>query len=88
MKIFKYSIPVDGISTIAMQKDASILKARYYAGNVDIWALVDPEAELETVTFHTYGTGHQIDNPEALQYINTVFLDHIGLVFHVFKVLS
>ena len=88
-KIFKYSISIDALSKIQMHKDAEILRtARYHESNsqqIKIWAIVNPDAELEEVTIRIHGTGHLMSDDEALQYIDTVFVNR--LVFHVFKVL-
>lgn len=54
-----------------------------------VWALVDPDVEIETRYFEVYGTGHPIpDDGKFRNYIGTCQFMQGCLVFHVFEVLQ
>ena len=52
-----------------------------------IWALVDPDAEVELVQFEVFPTGYEIrdDLLAAIDYVGTFQVFRGRLVFHVFK---
>ena len=51
-----------------------------------VWALVDPDIKLtKERQFRITGTGHTILESN-LHFINTVFLDNINQVYHIFEV--
>ena len=48
-----------------------------------LWALVDPDAPMESRRIRTYGTGGRV--PDNLEWLGTFQLDGGGLVFHAFE---
>ena len=55
-----------------------------------IWAIVDPEAEVEDRHFELYGTGHTIDDNTWIKrkYIGTYQYQKGEFVGHVFETLN
>ena len=84
--VYKYDLFPNDYATLKLPKGYKILSFQAQKLSVCIWALVDPEAELEEVKFRLCGTGHAISE-ENLEYIGTTQKD-IGitrLVWHLFK---
>ena len=80
--IWKFPVPpTDEGSILEMPQGAEI---QVQGGGVQLWALVDPEADSETRIFRTYGTGHPIDH-EPGRLVGTYQLNGGGLIFHVFE---
>lgn len=75
---------------INMPKGADILTIQEQKEKCFIWALVDPQNELEERFFELYGTGVDIPCDMGIDryYINTVQFDGGDLVFHLFERLS
>jgi hypothetical protein len=70
--------------TVDMPKDAQILAIQAQNDEPQMWALVDPQAEMCKRTFNVYGTGTNVpDNPGV--YRGTFQLSGGALVFHVFE---
>lgn len=83
--IWKFPVPpTDEASILEMPQGAEILDIQVQGGGVQLWALVDPEADFETRIFRTYGTGHPIDH-EPGRHVATYQLNGGGLIFHVFE---
>ncbi len=80
--IWKYMVGADDFS-VEMPKGARVLDVQLQGELVQMWALVDPDAEVVTRNFVTYGTGHPITNPDELLYIGTFQVN--WLVFHLFE---
>jgi hypothetical protein len=81
--VWKFSMPSRG--PIRMPKGAEILAVQTQHNEPQLWAKVDPHAELEDRYFEVVGTGHPIIEPKA-QYVGTFQLSSGDLVFHVFEV--
>lgn len=90
-RVYKYSIEIDGYTSINMPIGAEILSVGYqpHCGEdfIQIWALTetDPNINLEKRKFRVAGTGHDIDEPN-LTYIGLVSIQNGRLVFHVFEI--
>lgn len=90
-RIYKYPFPVAGRVTMKLPINAILLHVsaqpplepdpRYQTAC--LWALVDPESPVENRTFHIYGTGHDISQPELLSFVGTWQMGH--LVWHLFE---
>lgn len=81
-RIWKYTLTP--ICELDIPKGAKVLSVEVQHGKPRIWILVDTDAEMESRTFCSYGTGHDIpDDPGA--YIGTLQLKEGTLVFHVFE---
>jgi len=86
--VYKYSIHIDDIIELSLPVGAEILKADIQHNKLCLWVLIDPnESNNTTRKLCIAGTGHQIDAPKSsLTYINTFFMEDLGLVFHCFEV--
>jgi hypothetical protein len=75
--------------TLQMPKGAEILTIQTDQKNnhPTIWAIVDPEAEVEDRHFELYGTGHTIDDNMWIKrkYIGTYQYQKGEFVGHVFE---
>ncbi|MGJ8680497.1 DUF7352 domain-containing protein [Paraglaciecola sp.] len=69
---------------IEIPKGAEILSVAEQNNEICLWALVDPNAELEAREFHVFGTGHNI-TIKGFDFIGTALLENGSLVFHVFE---
>lgn len=81
--IFKYPLDLEGRQIVLLPEGAKILHANMQQGKPYLWAIVDTDKEDESRAIRIYGTGHQIQQPEKLVFINTI-LDH-QFVWHVFE---
>lgn len=81
-----YKFPLhEPTSSVVIPKGARILTVATQHGVPTFWALVEPQAELETRVFVAYGTGHTLPDDPG-EYIGTAHdVDGSGLVFHVFE---
>ena len=84
--IWKFEVPQKSKFQLQMPAGAKILSLQAQGGIGQIWAMVDPDAQLETRAFHQYGTGHEIKDAEALTFLGTYQMESGNLVFHVFEV--
>lgn len=86
MRIFKYKLEVGDKMHIDMPSGAEVLAVQVQYDTVCIWALVDPDRPTQTRTFRVFGTGHEMPQSEALNYIGTFQLLDGQFVGHVFEV--
>lgn len=83
--IWKYKLNQYLKLAIQMPKNANIICAKHFQGDICIWAEVDipyEEDKLETRYFSIYGTGQNI-NLDNSKYIGTVFENN--LVWHIYE---
>ena len=84
MRIYKYPLVIKCSQEIALPEGAKILTFQMQDRSPFIWALVDPDASLESRTFRVVGTGHELW-PDEGSY------DHVGtvqqgpFVWHLFE---
>jgi len=91
--IWKFSTLPDNsfkeVFTLRMPKGSEILTLQSDQKNnvPTIWALVEPDAELEDRTFELYGTGHPIhyDMGVERKYIGTYQYQRGEFVGHLFE---
>lgn len=84
--VWKYKLESGDPHSIEMPAGAQILTVQVQMGDPVIWALVDPDAEIETRNFRTFGTGHSIGvDVNKLVYIGTWQIFNGTLVFHLFE---
>ena len=92
--VYKYKLSMDDEADVEMPKGARILHIAWQdaghqdvlrrpAGSIQIWAMVDSDAEMEIRRFNVRGTGHPCVGIHADDYISTVFVR--DLVFHIFE---
>jgi hypothetical protein len=88
MKIWKYQIGThvvtDSTIEVEMPKGAKILHAQTQREIPCVWALVDPDANLETRYFYIVGTGD--DMPSDGRYVGTVSQQDGVYIWHIFEV--
>lgn len=82
MKIFKYTIPLEGcIHNIPA--GAKFLSCQLQRNQVVVWYFVNPDNYILPVKFTTVGTGNEV--PEQLNHFNFLESVQFGpLVIHVF----
>ena len=80
--IWKYTL--SPAILIKIPKGAQLLSVAEQNNNICMWALVDPNADLEVREFHIFGTGHDI-TIKNLDFVGTALLDNGSLVSHVFE---
>lgn len=83
-RIWKYQVIPERAISIEMPLGAQVLTVQAQRDEINVWALVDPEAPRVWRRFRLIGTGHIIQDG-ALQYIGTFQLDCGALVFHLFE---
>jgi len=82
--IWKFPLAIMDAQRIAMPEGAEILSVQVQHREPCLWAKVNPDAPPEMRYVRTYGTGHPIDESEAVSFIGTYQLNGGNLVFHVF----
>ena len=85
MKIYKYPLVRTAEQIIQMPRGAKPLAVQMQGEAPCIWALVEPEEQLERRLVWIFGTGHEIPSIiQKMQYLGT-FQEMRGmLVWHVF----
>jgi hypothetical protein len=71
---------VDG--PVQLPIGAVVIATQYQRGELCIWAIVDPAAEMEDRQIHIIGTGKPI--PDGVEYVGTVQDNSGYYVWHVF----
>ena len=91
MVIWKFSLPIVDRQTVTMPKDANILSVQQQSGILQMWAIVEPDAEREPRVIEIVGTGNPMpdvtDEGLARCHIATVQTCQGRLVWHVFELL-
>lgn len=62
-KIYKYTLPVQEKHVIDLPKSAIIIRVEDVDGMFYLWAIVNPEAEMEKRHLEFYKTGQTIETP-------------------------
>ena len=84
--IWKFPLDLKDVNHIYMPKDAKILSVQVQRGIPCVWAMVNPDAPVETRAFLTIGTGAKMPIGTKLTYISTYQYERDGvLVFHIFE---
>lgn len=81
--ILKFPLSGDLCDLIEMPKRAMPLSVQVQDGQIYLWALCDPEGEVEKRLFVTVGTGRSI-NLKTGNYVGTVQTSGGSFVWHVF----
>jgi hypothetical protein len=88
-KVFKYPLPLDEIGWFRLRLPAGALILAFQAqrGTPTIWALVDPDAELQTRTFFLSATGQQLpeERSSSLLYVGTIQQGGGVFIWHLFE---
>jgi len=91
MVIWKFPLAVCDLQTVEMPIGAQILSVHDQAGGLQMWAIVNPDADRQLRTIEIAGTGNPI--PDVLitghrrRHIATVQTRGGSLVWHVFEIL-
>lgn len=85
-RIFKYDLKIADYQEIKMPIGAEVLSVQLQDGDLKIWAIVDPEKEVEVRHFEIYGTGHELSNNGPRKFLGTVQQNtYMCMVWHVFE---
>lgn len=86
MTIWKWTIPVTDEWEVEMPVGAQVIAADAETmDRIDLWAIVDPDADTETRHFIIHGTGHPLHEDATKD--THVATTRIGpLAWHVFDV--
>jgi hypothetical protein len=83
-RVFKYTLKMEQRQTVSMPADSTLLSVQVQRGVVCIWAIVNPDPELDEVprSFEIVGTGHEVPSPS--KFIGTVQIGEF--VWHIFEI--
>lgn len=89
--IWKFSLQVTDRQTVTMPVGANILSVQDQSGGLQMWAIVNPDAEREQRVIEIVGTGNpmpDVDKEDLARFhIATVQVRGGALVWHVFELL-
>lgn len=81
--VWKFGLRITDQQEIEIPFPHRFLKARWEdRGGAQLWAEVDPDGPKVTRQIVIHGTGHPVEET-SLEYLDTVFDDHLGLVWHI-----
>lgn len=88
-RIYRYHLGIDDRPDARLPIGARVLSvaaaraegSRY----LELWALVDPDADSEDRYFRIFGTGHPVDEDFLGRFIGTVSMAGGALIWHVFE---
>lgn len=86
-----YSYPVHtGKFTLELPAGAEVLRASFVPASheVVLWAAVDSDAAAERRRFILVRTGDPVGQAKDLRYIDTIFMNAVGIVMHLFEVIQ
>lgn len=87
--IWKFNVKITDSQEIEMPKGAKVLTVQMLAGHINLWAIVDTDAEKVKRTFHVYGTGNPLPEIDLMRqtrsYVGTVQQAEF-YVWHVFEI--
>ncbi len=88
LTVYKYNISMEKDNfSIDMPKNAKILTVQEQHGDAQMWALVNPNAKIETRNFRVAGTGHPINEGlNSLEYLGTFQFHNGDFIGHVFEI--
>jgi hypothetical protein len=91
MVIWKFALQVTDRQKVTMPAGSNILTVQEQAGGLQLWAIVDPDAEREERLIEIVGTGNTMVDIEkedlARFHIATVQVHGGAVVWHVFELL-
>ena len=89
--IWKYGLPIVDRQTVTMPVGAEILGVQEKAGGLQLWAVVNPDAQREQRVIEIVGTGNPMADviTEGLARHHLATVQTVGglLVWHVFELL-
>lgn len=87
-QIWKYELRIGFCNKINIPKNSRNLSIQIQNNKPCLWVLVNPENEVETRTFITYGTGWDMEDTDKEMYLGTVLVDNGKYAWHVFEILK
>lgn len=88
LTVFKYNLEITDHQVIKLPNQAKIISVKEQAGNLVLYAFVNPNNILVDKDIHIIGTGNPTDEwLYDLKFIDTVEMNYSGsgLVWHVFS---
>lgn len=85
--IWRYRLPITDAPAVRMPSDAQVLSVGPPRGDADVldmWVLVDLNADEETREFRIVGTGHPLP-ADAGRFVGTTKSHGGTLIWHVFE---
>ena len=82
--IWKFKIGQDTV--LSLPKGSEVLSVAEQFGDVNMWFLVDPNAEKETRRFTLHGTGHDVH--DNVKFLGTVCLMEGNFILHAFEIVG
>ena len=85
--IWKFPLKITDYQSIDMPTYAEILSVHVQNGMPCMWALVDPDGEMESRGFEIFGTGNpiEVDMGVDRKFIGTFMTHNDKLVWHLFE---
>ncbi len=83
MEVWKFNLWPLALRKIYMPEGAKVLHVGNQHDEITLWALVDPDSDLEERWFLVVGTGHSMPDAE-FDHLGTV-ITHDKFVWHVFE---
>lgn len=83
MEIWKFPLEIVEYQSVAMPEWAELLHIEFHRGELNLWALVNPNEPKVQCTIHRFGTGWPMPDNLGLKHIGTV-LDG-AYVWHFFE---
>lgn len=85
MTVWKYALDLVEVQELSMPVGATVLHVDEQFGVPCMWALVDPDAEVETRRFGVVGTGHPAPALSDGRHVGTFLMRGGEFVWHVFE---
>lgn len=86
--IYKYRLDITDHQRVLMPRFANLLCVAEQRSDLMLWALVDPQAALDSREIRIVGTGNPIPNASELKHIGSVVMSNSVFVWHVFEVIQ
>ena len=84
-RVFKYPLALADTQSVEIPDGGTILAVQDQAGQLCLWALVDPARPAASRQIEIRGTGHAVPGGGEMAYLGTVQQASGGLVWHVFE---
>ncbi len=88
MTIWKYPLAIVDSQHVVMPMTSELLHVDVQNGQVQLWAMVNPDRPTRPYLIHMFGTGHIVPKGLEMIHIGSVMLEGGALVFHVFEDLT
>jgi hypothetical protein len=83
--IHKHTLAIDDVQILNLPRFSLPLSVQIQNGKPQLWALVNTDEPTAEYTVLCYGTGHEVALlPVGHEFLGTVQLPNVALVFHFF----